>query len=122
MRHLRSDYDAIQPFPVKRQHWVIIEGEKVYAGDGTVEKANIHTLGKHMDPIIPDDEPVFLLRGQDPSAGPAVRAWAEDVERRGGDPELVSRVLDWAKEMEMYARNNPHGMRQVADVPEGSLR
>jgi hypothetical protein len=122
MRHLRSDYDAIQPFPQKRPHWVKIEGETVYAGDGTVENVNIHTLGKHMDPIIPEDEPVFILRGQDPSAGPAVRAWADDVEARGGDPVLVSRVRAWAKEMEMFARNNPKGMKQVADVPDGALR
>ena len=119
MRHLREDYDAIQPFPVKRQHWVLVDGKKVYAGDGTTANANLSTLGKHMDPIIPDDEPVFLLRGQDISSGPAVRAWADDVEQRGGDAELVQRVREWAKEMEMYARGKAHG---VADVPEGMLR
>jgi hypothetical protein len=114
MRHLRSDYDAVQPWPDKRPHIVRRrqDGQTV-----NLDESVDSTLG--IDPIIPADEPVFLLRGQDPAAEIAVRAWADDVERHRGDPELVRRVRDWATEMGDYART--HG-NTVADVPEGALR
>ncbi|UCG10783.1 MAG: hypothetical protein JSW30_02890, partial [Dehalococcoidia bacterium] len=41
------------------------------------------------DGIIPDDEPVFLLRGQDVAAPAAVEFWAKEVERRGGETDIV---------------------------------
>jgi hypothetical protein len=113
MRHLRSDYDAIQPFPVKRQHIVKIDGETVDANQG------IEHLGKRMDPLIPDDEPVFLLRGQDPAAANAVRAYARLARALGSDPEMCNRIMQWADEMEQYAATKQHG---VPDVPEGMLR
>jgi hypothetical protein len=72
-----------------------------------------------LDAKIPHDEPVFLLRGQDPSSAPAVREWAADAEDRGADPELCERVLDWADQMELYAAL--HG-KPVADVPDGAMR
>lgn len=118
MRHLRSDYDAIQPWPIKRTHLMRAKSNGMV---GQVHPCDDEKMAA-CDPIIPDDEPVFLLRGQDPSAGPAVRAWADDVEARGGNPEHVARVREWAKEMESYARNREGGMKQVADVPEGALR
>lgn len=72
-----------------------------------------------LDAKIPAEEPVFLLRGQDPSSEIAVRAWADDCERLGGDPDLVRAVRDWATAMGEYARS---GSKRVADVPPGVLR
>jgi hypothetical protein len=111
MRHLRSDYDAIQPFPTQRPHNVKIDGETVAAGD--------EHLGRHMDPIIPDDEPVFILRSKDVAAPDTVRYWANDVEARGGDVDLCSKVRAWADEMEEYGKE--HG-RKTSDTPKDYLR
>lgn len=72
-----------------------------------------------LDARIPNDEPVFLLRGQDPSAEIAVRAWADDAERLGAEPNLIRKVRLWATTMGEYARS--HGKR-VADAPEEELR
>lgn len=117
MRHLRRDYDAIQPFPVKRSHIVRIDGEVKDANSGSPD--HLWTLGRHMDPLIPDDEPVFLLRGQDPVAAAVVMAYASGVESSGGDPEMVRQIRAWAGQMRDYAEAKQHG---VPDVPQGQLR
>lgn len=51
---------------------------------------------------IPEDEPVFLLRGQDKAAVGAVRAYAEILESMGGDPVLVRLSRLWAARMEQW--------------------
>jgi hypothetical protein len=116
MRLLRRDYHAIQPFPDKRPHHVRVEGELVMEDDVQ--------LGVQMEPLIPDDEPVFLLRGKDPAAFVAVQAWANEVERRDGDPALVARVREWAAEMAYYAGSHVDvtAPMKAPDVPEGLLR
>lgn len=53
---------------------------------------------------IPDDEPVFLLRGQDRAAPGAVRAYAENLEQMGGDPVLVRQSRAQADAMERWQR------------------
>lgn len=54
--------------------------------------------------IIPVDEPVFLLRGQDPAAASAVRAWAV-IARALGSPEHVCASAErQADEMERWHR------------------
>ena len=52
--------------------------------------------------LIPVDEPVFLLRAQDPSAAPAIRKWAEENLRNGGDPEATRLALVQAGRMEAW--------------------
>lgn len=52
---------------------------------------------------IPDNEPVFLLRGQDVSAPDAVRAWAELNQANGGDANLSQLALNQALRMEEMA-------------------
>lgn len=52
--------------------------------------------------LIPAEEPVFLLRGQDPHASFAVRAWAAAVEDAGGSPEIVTRARNHADEMDAW--------------------
>ena len=46
------------------------------------------------DPLgkISEAEPVFLVRAQDEAAPYAVRAWAEQAERLGADPDLVAKA------------------------------
>lgn len=45
------------------------------------------------DGLIPEDEPVFLIRGQDIAGPIAVEAWAAAAERLGADPEIVARAF-----------------------------
>lgn len=117
MRHLRSDYDAIQPFPVKRSHVVKVDGETVDANRESPEHLSV--LGRHMEPLIPDDEPVFLLRGQDPIAAEVVKTYAFILELRGGDQHVAQRIQEWAEYMKKYAEEKQHGL---PDVPPGALR
>jgi hypothetical protein len=65
--------------------------------------------------LIPQDEPVFLIRAQDITAAPTVRFWASQAEARGADPRMVKRVRAWADEIERYQDHN--GVK-VPDMPE----
>jgi hypothetical protein len=51
--------------------------------------------------LIPRDEPVFLLRGQDIAAPGTLEYWADRVEALGASPEIVS-----------AARTHAHRMRE----------
>lgn len=55
--------------------------------------------------LIPEDEPVFLLRGQDRYAAEAVRAWADNVEAGGGDPEIVRLAREQADSMDAWVKH-----------------
>lgn len=66
---------------------------------------------------IPADEPVFVLRGQDPAAPATLRYWAIRNEKEGGDPALTMATLAHARKMEEWQRNmkaEPH----AADAPK----
>lgn len=52
--------------------------------------------------LIPDDEPVFLLRGQDIHAAEIVRAYANSVEACKGDPEIVRLAREHADVMDAW--------------------
>jgi hypothetical protein len=110
MRHLRSDYDAIQPWPVKRPH----------IGKDASGKTH-ECKAEDAAPIIPDDEPVFLLRANDPVAAHTVRDWANRAQSHGADQHLVSRVLAWADEMDEY-RVKHAADKQFPDTPKEVLR
>lgn len=49
--------------------------------------------------IIPDDEPVFLLRAQDALAASLISRWADDLQRNNGDPKLVKMAREHAVKM-----------------------
>ncbi len=53
---------------------------------------------------IPRDEPVFLIRGQDPCAGDTVRAWAAAAEARGADPAMIQMARDHARAMDEWPK------------------
>lgn len=54
--------------------------------------------------VIPVDEPVFLIRGQDVVGGDAVRAWCDLARKEGASPDilhvartLADRMDEWPK-------------------------
>ena len=59
------------------------------------------------DGKIPDDEPVFLIRGQDASGPATVRAWADFNDLAGGDPELSRLAREHAKLMDRWPTKKP---------------
>lgn len=64
--------------------------------------------------LIPEDEPVFLVRAQD-KAGPAtVSFWAEEAEAFGAAPEIVSAAREQSRRMEYWQAT--HGSK-VPDLP-----
>jgi hypothetical protein len=77
-------------------------------------------LDRIQDPLglIPIDEPVFLLRGQDPAAAAAVRAWVV-VARATGVPEHVCQLAEaQAAQMELWHRMySPDRAAASAPVP-----
>ena len=60
------------------------------------------------DPIgkIPENEPVFLLRGQDALSPRTLRFWAKELEEAGGEPEMVEMARNHADLMEEYQAEN----------------
>lgn len=68
--------------------------------------------------LIPANEPVFLIRGQDPVGADAVRAWADLAEAAGTEPRVIDAVRAWAVAMDTYRHLRTHG---PADVPAGAL-
>ena len=63
---------------------------------------------------IPDDEPVFLIRGQDRAAPEALRRYAEIANRLGAAPALTAATLKQADDMEAWQLK--HG-NKVPDMP-----
>lgn len=111
MRHARSDYEAIQPWPTKRPHTVKQDGQVVF--DATVYRGD-----PPYDPIIPDDEPVFILRAKDVTAPEVVRYWCDVQDREGGDETVTWRIRRFAEEMEAYGQE--HGAK-MPDTPHELL-
>lgn len=61
------------------------------------------------DPVrlIPEDEPVFLIRGQDKVGAATVRVWADFAEFEGASPEIVKMARDHADKMDAWAKKAP---------------
>ena len=73
--------------------------------------------------VIPADEPVFLLRGQDIFAPALILDWAKQLRLAGGDPEHARKVEDWAQEMINWQKANPDkmlakGRLRLPDMPK----
>ena len=56
---------------------------------------------------IPDDEPVFLIRGQDFVGATAVRIWADLNDLAGGDEQLSRLARAWARKMDAWPTKKP---------------
>ncbi|HYF56693.1 MAG TPA: hypothetical protein VEA41_20745 [Salinarimonas sp.] len=61
--------------------------------------------------IIPEDEPVFLIRGQDKTAADTVRFWAAEAKRAGAGQTIIDLALEQADRMEEWAKH------KVPDLP-----
>lgn len=70
--------------------------------------------------LIPADEPVFLLRGQDIAAPAAIMAWVEEARAQGADPEIIDAALAQADAM-MKWQDRDGGKWKVPDMPSGAL-
>lgn len=61
--------------------------------------------------LIPEEEPVFVIRGQDLAAPETLRFYAMQAHRMGASMDLVKRVLSHARAMEAWqqtvARKTP---------------
>ena len=53
---------------------------------------------------IPENEPVFLIRGQDLAAPVALRAYAMEAHRCGAEPNIIEATLRQTREMEKWQR------------------
>lgn len=62
--------------------------------------------------LIPEDEPVFLLRAQDVAAPGAIRTWATLNDQLGGDPRLSMLARDHANLMETWPNRKPADLTQ----------
>lgn len=130
MRHLRTDYNAIQAWPTKRPHHGIVTEDSPGGETRTkyldLSDDSIEQLGDSIEPIIPEDEPVFLLRAKDALAPDLVRSWAQQLRNnmtrelhegsRSEMSDLADRVMDWAYEMEEYAAEHYDG-GYIPDTP-----
>ena len=61
--------------------------------------------------LIPEDEPVFLIRAQDQISADAVRAWAHLHRINGGSDTAYELAMAHADKMESWPKH------KVADVP-----
>jgi hypothetical protein len=62
--------------------------------------------------LIPEDEPVFIIRGQDVVGPDAVRAWASLAASAGADQRIVNAALDHASLM------NDWHLKHNAKIPD----
>lgn len=67
--------------------------------------------------LIPDDEPVFVIRGQDTAAPGTVEAWASLAEAQGASPIIVAMARKHAEAMRAWQEE--HGSH-VPDLPGAS--
>jgi hypothetical protein len=69
--------------------------------------------------LIPTDEPVFLLRGQDPLAYRVAMYWADlYAAQPGADPRVTTMVRKHAAGMRDWAKATGN---KLADVPEAVI-
>ncbi len=67
--------------------------------------------------LIPDDEPVFLVRGQDILAPYLLRSWAIQLLDKGGSGVMAEMVMKWSKEMEKWQKEHK---AKLPDLPKNS--
>jgi hypothetical protein len=73
----------------------------------------IHARSDYMriqDPLklIPEDEPVFLIRGQDVNGPAVVECWADLAEQLGASEHIVEAARKQAELMRKYQANHIH--------------
>ena len=125
MKHAREDYDMIQDVSaayelaelVLRMQMVTPAGQAARqiarqvlgTTAGTTPVRAFDTNGTVR--IIPADEPVFLIRGQDAVGGDAVRAWADLAEASGARPDILTIAREHAAKMDAWPK------KKTPDLP-----
>ena len=66
--------------------------------------------------LIPEDEPVFLLRAQDAASVDTVQFWASRAESLGASPEIVKLAREHAIKMRVWQGRLQAGPK-VPDLP-----
>ena len=74
-----------------------MSGARDPLGDGVKNKLNVIATEEETT------EPTLMLRGSDPLAARAARAYADAIEGSGGDTNLARIIRDHAKRMSQYS-------------------
>lgn len=127
MKHADPDYDAIQDTALARQLAALVLSQPT--GSASLRRLAQEVLGiedgglglgKQMiaagdrTSMVPFDEPVFLIRGQDLVGGEAVRAWAALAEKAGASPDILKAARDHAARMDAWQPKKVPDMRPAA--------
>lgn len=131
MQHARDDYNVIQDTTAARQLAELVLDMGMVTDKGLVARSlarevlgiTDHGRAPAMNPIttngttrlIPDDEPVFLVRGQDVVGAATVRAWADMAEDAGSAPEIVRIAREHAEKMAAWPK------KKVADLKTSNV-
>lgn len=126
MQHARDDYNVIQDTTAARKLADLVLSMDMATDKGLVARRlarevlgiTDHGRAPAMNPIttngttrlIPDDEPVFLVRGQDVVGAATVRAWADMAQDAGAAPEIVRIARQHAEKMAAWPK------KKVADL------
>ena len=68
--------------------------------------------------LIPEDEPVFLIRGKDVCAPATLEAWCKEAKKYNVDPGMIKIVSDWADRMKVWQIEHES---KIPDMPETLL-
>ncbi len=68
--------------------------------------------------LIPEDEPVFLLRGQDILAPALLLRWAAELRLAGGDPKMATIVEEHAQCMIEWQKRH----QKIPDLPKNDIK
>jgi hypothetical protein len=63
--------------------------------------------------LIPEGEPVFLIRGQDICAQDAIGAWITAARRAGAAPEIIEAAVDQIGRIDKWQKS----ARKTPDLP-----
>ena len=66
-------------------------------------------------PGVPDDEPVFVLRGRDPATPDTIRDYADIAMENGSPSAHCQGAVERAKEIEAWQNHNPETNMKIAD-------
>lgn len=137
MKHARPDYDAIQDGAAARElAELVLDMDMVtpkglsarrlarevlgIADHGAVAgTTQVRTNGTTR--LIPIDEPVFLVRGQDAVGGDAVRAWADLAEGAGAAPDILRIARDHAAKMDAWPKKKTPDLKRNSEAGAGTV-
>jgi len=127
MIHAREDYNAIQDTTAARKLAELVLSMTFISDAGVVARrlarevlgvddagsapALVPITTNGTTRLIPRDEPVFLIRGQDNVAGAVVRYWATLAASNGADDEITRIAREHADKMDAWPK------KKTADLP-----